>query len=217
MGLGFGGEGFVTVMTRALALAGIAGAIGLGQSLVADDPIYLERRTAEPTSEDAKQTQRPDAPTTEERRRAPSERRESGSATDEQRAAPEPDRSPPTGGEIPGGIGLEQAHELWNQGVPFIDGRVEDEYVAGHVPGAFHMTPAELSRLSQDAMDALAFLDPGMPVVIYCYGGACEASEDLAILLENSHGFADVRILVDSFEAWEEAGYPVEEGEGAMP
>ncbi|MEM7623970.1 MAG: hypothetical protein AAF235_12300, partial [Planctomycetota bacterium] len=38
-----GREGFGTVLSRALALAGIAGAVGIVHALAADKPIFLER------------------------------------------------------------------------------------------------------------------------------------------------------------------------------
>ncbi|MEM7623245.1 MAG: rhodanese-like domain-containing protein, partial [Planctomycetota bacterium] len=100
---------------------------------------------------------------------------------------------------------------------PFLDARLLGEFEESRVPGAMHVTPAALSSQSDAALDAVDLLFPDAPVVIYCYGGDCEASEDVAILLENIFGFTDVRIMVDSFESWQDAGFPIESGPPMTP
>ncbi|MCX5689898.1 MAG: rhodanese-like domain-containing protein, partial [Planctomycetota bacterium] len=56
--------------------------------------------------------------------------------------------------------------------------------------------------------DALSILDPGSKIVIYCAGGDCHASHDVAIRL-NALGFKSCYVLKEGFPAWQAAGYEV--------
>jgi 3-mercaptopyruvate sulfurtransferase SseA len=49
------------------------------------------------------------------------------------------------------------------------------------------------------------------PIVVYCDGGDCEASHDMAIMLESA-GYMEVYVLHDGYPGWERAGHPVEQG-----
>jgi rhodanese-related sulfurtransferase len=105
-------------------------------------------------------------------------------------------------------ITIAQAWDLFQRGVPFIDARLKKEYEQGRVMGAFHNPPAGGLR-----PDVVRFLDPAQPVVIYCGGGDCKDSENLAILLRQM-GFTRLHIMTDGFPAWQAAGHPVEAGGG---
>lgn len=85
-----------------------------------------------------------------------------------------------------------------------VDVRRQDEYAAGHVPGARHLP---LDRLERDA----AQLDPSRPTAAICAGGY--RSSAATSLLER-HGFADLVNVVGGTSAWLAAGHPVEK-EGA--
>jgi rhodanese-related sulfurtransferase len=108
-----------------------------------------------------------------------------------------------------------QARVLYEQGAFFVDGRVRAEFDAGRIPGALHATPAML--LDGTSPDVLA-LPRELPVVIYCGGGDCTDSENIAIVLTQA-GFTRLFILKDGYPGWKDAGLPVEEpasgGEGA--
>lgn len=104
-------------------------------------------------------------------------------------------------------IDVASAKLLFDRGVVFLDARITEEFRAGHVPQAFHMTSATFNTpLAADAMNAL---DPAEPIVIYCGGGDCDASKNLAILLQGA-GFTRIHIFEAGFPAWVEAGHPVE-------
>lgn len=82
-----------------------------------------------------------------------------------------------------------------------IDVRSEDEYLAGHVPGARLIPHDQMANY----LDSLAaFKDE--PVVLYCRSGkrAGMASEVL-----EANGFSKVQILDGSYQAWSAAGKPV--------
>lgn len=106
-------------------------------------------------------------------------------------------------------INLAQARQLFERGTPFLDARTEEEFRAGHIAGAFHL-PSDAFTRGGD-VEALRYLDQNAPVVIYCGGGDCHASEYVAIELEKA-GFKSYHIMVDGFGAWREAGYDTAAG-----
>jgi rhodanese-related sulfurtransferase len=91
------------------------------------------------------------------------------------------------------------------QAKPFVlvvDVRTKQEYDAGHVPGALNMPYGESNELSM--MVGWAGADD---VVVYCQKGAQSRLAE-AELLEG--GVKGVRHLEGGFEAWKQAGLPVE-------
>ena len=105
-----------------------------------------------------------------------------------------------------GDITLGQARALYQQNVMFVDARNLDEYTQGHIEGAVHLPLEALEGGARP--EALNMLDPGAKVVIYCGGGDCHASHDVAIRL-NALGFKSCYVLKDGFPAWKAAGYEV--------
>lgn len=88
--------------------------------------------------------------------------------------------------------------------VQLLDVRYDDEFAAGHVPGAIHV---ELSKLERAlAADGRA-LDRERPVVTYCGSGS---RAGIAASLLRRAGFEDVRAIPGSMTAWKNAGYPIE-------
>lgn len=106
-------------------------------------------------------------------------------------------------------ITLEQARGLYQSGVMFVDARAGAEYEAGHIQGALWLPLEAMNGGARPA--ALDVLDPGAKVVIYCGGGDCHASHDLAIRL-NALGFKNCYVLKAGFPAWQSAGYETATG-----
>ncbi len=105
---------------------------------------------------------------------------------------------------------LDQAKALFDQQVAFIDARHLPEYEAGHVQNAFLLGTEGFAT-----SDVLNYLDRSQPMVVYCSGGACDASKNLVILLQQA-GFGGARIMEDGYPAWEKAGYPTAKGKPAI-
>jgi len=101
-------------------------------------------------------------------------------------------------------ITLEQSKALFDAGAPFLDARTPDEYAQLHVAGAFHLTADKLTQ--GKTPEALNYLDPAKPVVIYCGGGACDASHNVAAVLQQL-GFLQTHVMKDGMLAWAAAGY----------
>lgn len=93
-----------------------------------------------------------------------------------------------------------------------LDARSEKDYKVGHIPGArlchhYHQDLYVPNLLSQ--MNAVDL------IIIYCAGGDCEDSIQLATDLVYTHGVPKelVTIFEGGWEEWEEAGLEIKEGE----
>jgi rhodanese-related sulfurtransferase len=113
--------------------------------------------------------------------------------------------------DVPGPLKLELAtlKRLYDANAAFVlDAREAAEYSEGHISGA-------ISLPYNDALadpDRVSHLDPGgRPIVVYCSGGDCELSMDLAKVLVQA-GRRRVLIYEGGFPEWQGAGYPVARG-----
>lgn len=133
-------------------------------------------------------------------------------------AAPAPAAAAPTAAanlpvipDVTGPLKVELAtfKKLYDAGAVFvIDAREAEEYTDGHIKGALGLS-------YNDAMaepDKVKKLDPeGRPFVVYCSGGDCELSMNLAkLMVEN--GKRKVLVYEGGFPEWQGAGYAVSKG-----
>ncbi|RRQ20782.1 ArsR/SmtB family transcription factor [Thiohalobacter thiocyanaticus] len=86
--------------------------------------------------------------------------------------------------------------------VTVLDVRPEEEYTAGHLPGAVNIPLAELE-------ERLAALPPEREVIAYCRGPYCVLSFDAVAELRR-RGYR-ARRLEEGYPEWRSAGLPVEE------
>lgn len=103
------------------------------------------------------------------------------------------------------------AHSKQDGQTFFIDAREPHEFATGHIPGAMNLSPSMVARgMPQKALENLR----DMPlVVIYCGGGDCHASEDVAIKVAQAiKSVGSFKILHVGYPAWVEAKHPVEAG-----
>jgi len=87
--------------------------------------------------------------------------------------------------------------------VTVLDVRPQQEYRAGHVPGAVSIPVGELER-------RLAELPREQEVVAYCRGPYCVLAVQAMVILRR-HGYT-ARRLQDGFPEWRAEGLPVEVG-----
>lgn len=111
--------------------------------------------------------------------------------------------------EAPTQITLSQAKLFHDAGgVLILDARDAAEYAEGHIQGAVSAPTDEkvsdITWLEQTAKDP-------RPIVIYCGGGDCTLSIELANELLRT-GHRRVLIFEEGFPAWQGAGYPVQTG-----
>jgi rhodanese-related sulfurtransferase len=106
-------------------------------------------------------------------------------------------------------ITLDEAKNMHqSKGAVFIDARPQEEFTKGHIQDAISLPWHEAE---QRVMDVTADFANNAVIVTYCDGDTCDLSKDLALFLENL-GFTNVRVLVNGWTVWRNAGLPVETG-----
>lgn len=102
-------------------------------------------------------------------------------------------------------LGFEEVDALFRKELAiFLDSREAEDYEAGHISGAVSV-PLSAYRDGEVPL----YVPKGSLVVIYCAGGDCELSQDLARLLVKD-GYRKVRVYEGGYEEWEALGMPVE-------
>lgn len=94
----------------------------------------------------------------------------------------------------------------------FLDARKPESYTAGHIPGALNFYPMEMEKFAPRVMPQLT--DKGREIVVYCDGGDCTLSLELARALIQQ-GYQRVEVFEGGWPDWKKAGYPV--GAGGTP
>jgi len=104
-------------------------------------------------------------------------------------------------------ITLAEAEFLWsNHQAVIVDSRSASEFKRGHIPEAISI-PLEEVKNGNNAL--LEKVPKGKPLVIYCEGGDCLTSLNLAKILYE-RGFQDLRIFSGGWGEWTASGLPVE-------
>lgn len=106
-------------------------------------------------------------------------------------------------------ISLAQAYEIFQQGrALFLDARKPEEYAELHIPGAINLSP---EKLEKEGAQTLEEIDKTRLIVVYCSQVQCDDSLKVAEKLQ-SLGFMEVAAFLAGFNAWDQAGYPVDTG-----
>src|SRR5436305_2513569 len=97
----------------------------------------------------------------------------------------------------------DDVHSIVSAGEPvtLLDVRENDEWRAGHLPGAVHLSRSWFELQVDEKLP-----DKDAPIIVYCAGG--NRSALAAVDLEDL-GYTDVRHMNRGFAGWREAGLPV--------
>lgn len=102
-------------------------------------------------------------------------------------------------------VDVQQAKQLFEAGVLFVDVRKNSDWQAGRIPDALHL---ELkTQFNAEALQAE--VQKNEKLVIYCNGPSCLRSSK-ASKQANGWGFSQVHFFRDGFPAWKAASLPVE-------
>lgn len=104
-------------------------------------------------------------------------------------------------------ISLEEARGLCSdKKALFLDARSPEDYARGHIQCALNVPWQAFDEHVDHLLDKIT---DNAWIVTYCDGEHCSLSEDLAKELV-SMGFKNVRVLVNGWTRWVEAGLPIE-------
>ena len=90
----------------------------------------------------------------------------------------------------------------------FVDARTEDDYIAGHIPGAVSLPVGQAEEVLFSFLDRFP---PTQKLIVYCSSVECTDSHDLAEILK-SYGFENVWLYPQGYSGWVKAGRPIEKG-----
>jgi rhodanese-related sulfurtransferase len=91
-------------------------------------------------------------------------------------------------------------------GFVLVDSRSDAAWAQGRIPGAVHLPTAEIPERASD------LLDPGVPVVTYCWGPGCNGATRAALAFARLG--CVVREMLGGIEYWTREGFPVETDAG---
>lgn len=102
---------------------------------------------------------------------------------------------------------IEVVKSLFEEGQTiFIDARSQSDYDDGHIKGAISMPLMSV----EEKFDVFFEKVPvSAQIVTYCSGRTCTDSHELAQILMG-FGYTHVRIFVDGYPGWLQAGLPIE-------
>lgn len=104
-------------------------------------------------------------------------------------------------------VPLSEALQAIQQADVLIDVREADEYAAGHLPGAVHLSRG-LLEFKLSGTPALSARD--LKVVLYCKTSGRAA---LAACAMQDMGYLNLKSIAGGFDAWVQAGLPVQRPE----
>ncbi len=99
---------------------------------------------------------------------------------------------------------------ITNGAIIIIDSRSDEDYQAGHIPGAYQL---DYFHLEKYIAAVLPLCQTAEKIVVYCAGGECEVSEMTAVSLRES-GVPGEKLFVyiGGMTEWERSGQPIETG-----
>jgi rhodanese-related sulfurtransferase len=112
----------------------------------------------------------------------------------------------PGGAHLPEMDIAEALQRFQQEGVLFVDARPASQYAEGHIRGALNLA---WPQAETDFIHVADRLDAARVIITYCDGETCTLSHDLARFLTDM-GFGDVRVLVNGWELWRQAGLPTD-------
>lgn len=107
----------------------------------------------------------------------------------------------------------EVQYYLQQPGTVLVDARSIYEYKLGHIPGALNLP---VDNFDQVFRQVAPKLKPAKLVIVYCSGGSCGTSEEVAKKLME-HGLTGDRLAIfsDGLPGWMGANLPIKTGENS--
>jgi rhodanese-related sulfurtransferase len=104
-------------------------------------------------------------------------------------------------------IGVFEAEILFvEQNAVFLDSRIEEKYLEGHILGALNIPFESGESIGEEQLS----FPQDKTLVVYCDGNECQSSVLLAKVLAQ-RGFEDIRVFFGGWIEWVAAGLPQSE------
>jgi rhodanese-related sulfurtransferase len=101
-------------------------------------------------------------------------------------------------------VSMQAIQERWKGDVLWIDARIQEQFDAGHVPGALLLNEQKFDEQLFGHLDTLQANTK--PVIIYCSAAKCEASRHVLERLKQTLPVENVFVLKGGWQAWKAAG-----------
>ncbi|HMS63664.1 MAG TPA: rhodanese-like domain-containing protein [Ignavibacteria bacterium] len=110
----------------------------------------------------------------------------------------------------PVNISAETAKQLFDDGAVFIDGRLPEEFTAGHIKGAINLDYKVFKdKTKEEKIEILKDVKKDQLIVSYCGSDSCEISIDNGYEIAKA-GYDYVKIYLGGYKDWKNKGYPTE-------
>ncbi len=100
-------------------------------------------------------------------------------------------------------ISMQVIQERWQGKVLWIDARIQEQYDAGHIPGALLLNEQGFEQQLFNYLDVLQ--TNTKPVVVYCSAAKCDASRKVVERLKQTLPIEKAFVLKGGWKAWESA------------
>lgn len=101
-------------------------------------------------------------------------------------------------------VSMQAIQERWKGDVLWIDARIQEQFDAGHVPGALLLNEQKFDEQLFGHLDTLQ--TNTKPIIIYCSAAKCEASRHVLERLKQTLPVENVFVLKGGWQAWKAAG-----------
>lgn len=110
----------------------------------------------------------------------------------------------------PVNVKVDIVKKLFDEGVPFVDGRPPEEFQTGHIKGAINIPYKDFKdKSAAEKQEILKSFDKENSIVSYCGSTECEISIDNAYEMAKA-GYNELKIYLGGYKEWKELGYPTE-------
>jgi len=100
-------------------------------------------------------------------------------------------------------VSMQAIQERWNGGVLWIDARPQEQFDAGHVPGALLLNEQKFEEQLVGHLEALQTNQK--PIVVYCSAAKCDASRHVLERLRQLLPIENAFVLKGGWKAWQAA------------
>jgi rhodanese-related sulfurtransferase len=100
-------------------------------------------------------------------------------------------------------VSMQVIQERWQGQVLWIDARIQEQYDAGHIPGALLLNEQHFEEQLFTYLDILQ--TNTKPIILYCGAARCDASRKILERLKQTLPVENAFVLKGGWNAWKEA------------